>query len=75
MQIDALKKAGCEKIYTNTASGVKADWPALDDMLSNARDGDVIAAWKLDRLGRSLARLVWLVGELSGRGDRLEEPK
>jgi DNA invertase Pin-like site-specific DNA recombinase len=63
MQMDALKKAGCEKIYADTASGAKADRPALDDMLLNARDGDVIVVWKLDRLGRSLAYLVWLVSD------------
>lgn len=68
MQMDALKRAGCEKIYTDIASGAKASRPSLDDMLRNARDGDVIVVWKLDRLGRSLAHLVWLVGELSGRG-------
>jgi DNA invertase Pin-like site-specific DNA recombinase len=68
MQVDALKKAGCEKIYTDTASGAKAGRPGLDDMLLNARDGDVIVVWKLDRLGRSLTHLVQLVGEMSRSG-------
>jgi DNA invertase Pin-like site-specific DNA recombinase len=67
MQVDALKKAGCGKIYSDIASGTKSARPALDDMLLNAREGDVIVVWKLDRLGRSLAHLIELVGDLSGR--------
>jgi DNA invertase Pin-like site-specific DNA recombinase len=68
MQHDALRNAGCEKIYTDTAGGAKAERPALDDMLANVRAGDAIVIWKLDRLGRSLAHLIRLVSELSDRG-------
>ncbi len=68
LQIDALKEAGCEKIYTDTASGAKSARPALDKMLGEIRKGDVVVFWKLDRLGRSLRHLVELVGDLSARG-------
>jgi DNA invertase Pin-like site-specific DNA recombinase len=56
------------RLYTDIASGVKTERPALDDMLANVREGDVIVIWKLDRLGRSLAHLVELVTDLSARG-------
>ena len=62
MQIDALKKAGCEKIYTEQVSAIK-NRPQLDMVLENARRGDTIIVWKLDRLGRSLKQLVNLIEE------------
>jgi DNA invertase Pin-like site-specific DNA recombinase len=68
LQHDALRKAGCKRLYTDVASGAKTARPALDDMLANTREGDVIVIWKLDRLGRSLAHLIELVAELSARG-------
>lgn len=67
LQIDALKKAGCEKIYTEIASGGKTERPVLNDLLENLRPGDVIVAWKLDRLGRSLKHLVELVSVLMAK--------
>jgi DNA invertase Pin-like site-specific DNA recombinase len=72
LQMDALKKAGCERIYTDVASGAKTARPELDKMLTDARKDDVIVIWKLDRLGRSLRHLVELVGDLSGRGVGLQ---
>jgi DNA invertase Pin-like site-specific DNA recombinase len=67
MQVDALKRAGCERIYQDVASGSKTARPALDEMLSQLRAGDVLVIWKLDRMGRSLAHLVELVGNLVTR--------
>jgi DNA invertase Pin-like site-specific DNA recombinase len=72
LQLDALKGAECEKIYTDTASGARSARPELDRMLANVRKGDVIVFWKLDRLGRSLRHLVELVGDLSSRGIGLQ---
>ena len=67
-QKDALRSHGCDKIYTDKVSGAKAERPGLDRMLRNAREGDTIIVWKLDRLGRSLKHLVELAEELSQRG-------
>ena len=61
LQLDALKKEGCEKFYTDTVSGAKAERPGLDKMLGELRPKDVVVVWKLDRLGRSLKHLVTLV--------------
>lgn len=67
LQVDALKKAGCEQLFTEVASGAKTTRPILDDLLSRLRAGDVLVIWKLDRLGRSLKHLVSLTTELMER--------
>lgn len=67
MQLDALKSAGCERIYQDVASGSKTARPALDELLGQLRAGDVLVIWKLDRMGRSLKHLVELVGDLIDR--------
>jgi DNA invertase Pin-like site-specific DNA recombinase len=67
LQLDALKKAGCAKIYTETVSGAKAERPALTKLLDAVRAGDVLVIWKLDRLGRSLKNLIDIVNELLQR--------
>jgi DNA invertase Pin-like site-specific DNA recombinase len=64
LQTDALKKAGCEKIYQDIASGAKTERPELNNMIDNLRSGDVLVIWKLDRLGRSLNHLIGLVNSL-----------
>jgi DNA invertase Pin-like site-specific DNA recombinase len=53
LQVDALKQAGCERIYQDIASGAKSARPELDKLLANVRPGDAVVIWKLDRLGRS----------------------
>lgn len=72
LQRDALTAAGCDRIFTDTASGAKVSRPGLDAALSFARPGDVLVIWRLDRLGRSLAELVRLVADLEGAGVGLE---
>ncbi len=72
LQIDALKKAGCEKIYTDQLSGAKADRPGLVEALAFARKGDTVVVWRLDRLGRSLRHLILTVEEMQGRGIALK---
>jgi DNA invertase Pin-like site-specific DNA recombinase len=64
MQEDALKQAGCKKIYHDTASGTKADRPGLGKALEQLREGDVLVVWKLDRLGRSLRNLIDIIQQL-----------
>ena len=68
LQRDALGSAGCERLFTDTLSGAKADRPGLSAALEFARPGDVLIVWRLDRLGRSLPDLVRLVGELEAKG-------
>ena len=68
MQIDALKKAGCHQVFTDVASGAKADRPGLDKALEYLRDGDTLVVWKIDRLGRSLVHLVQTIDALRERG-------
>jgi DNA invertase Pin-like site-specific DNA recombinase len=67
LQVDALRAAGCERVYQDVASGAKTARPALDALLGQLRAGDVVVIWKLDRLGRSLKHLVELVGSLMER--------
>jgi DNA invertase Pin-like site-specific DNA recombinase len=68
LQQDALTKAGCEKIFTDTASGSLADRPGLAEALTFARSGDTLVVWRLDRLGRSLRHLIDTVTTLADRG-------
>src|ERR1039458_3264520 len=68
LQKDALKSAGCKRIFTDTASGAKAQRPGLAEALRHCRDGDTLVVWKLDRLGRSLPHLVETVRELVTQG-------
>lgn len=68
LQQDALVKAGCDRIFTDVASGAKAHRPELDHMLDLLREGDTVIVWKLDRLGRSLQNLVELINDFNDRG-------
>ncbi len=68
LQRDALKAAGCEKVYREKVSGAARVLPVRDKLLEFAREGDVVVVWKLDRLGRSLSDLIASVNLLKGRG-------
>jgi DNA invertase Pin-like site-specific DNA recombinase len=68
LQRDALKKAGCEQIFTDRVSGTKANRPGLTEALSHLRSGDILVVWRLDRLGRSLRHLIDTITELQERG-------
>ena len=65
MQRQALKQAGCDRIFTDTASGVRSDRPGLEKVIEHLRPGeDTLVVWKLDRLGRSLQDLISIVKSL-----------
>ena len=64
MQLDALKKTGCKRIFTDKLSGAQVERPGLKEALSQLREADTLVVWKLDRLGRSVKGLVDLVNEL-----------
>ncbi len=68
LQKDALQASGCERLFTDTVSGVRAERPGLTAALQECRAGDTLVVWKLDRLGRSLPHLVETVRDLSNRG-------
>jgi len=68
LQEDALKKAGCKRIYSEQVSGKKTDRPKLSELIGQIREGDVVVVWKLDRLGRSLRDLVNLVSKFQDLG-------
>jgi DNA invertase Pin-like site-specific DNA recombinase len=68
LQVDALKVAGCYRVFTETASGARTDRPVLEQLLDQLRPSDTLVVWKLDRLGRSLRHLVDTVTGLADRG-------
>lgn len=72
LQLDALKRAGCSRIYEETVSGGIRSRPRLNTMLRYVKKGDTLVVWRLDRLGRSLQHLVEILAKLSKRGVRLE---
>lgn len=71
MQLDALKAAGCDRTFEETASGARSGRPVLTGALDYMREGDTLVVWKLDRLARSLSQLVETVATLRDRGIQL----
>jgi len=68
LQLAALKRAGCQKIYMDKATGAHVKRPELTKCLKALKAGDVLVVWKLDRLGRSLRDLITLLDDLKTRG-------
>lgn len=68
LQLDALGQAGCDKVFTEKASGAQRDRPQLIAALEYMREGDTLVVWKLDRLARSLRQLIETVELLEERG-------
>jgi DNA invertase Pin-like site-specific DNA recombinase len=67
LQVDALQRAGCYRVFTETASGARPDRPTLGQLLDQLRPGDTLVVWKLDRLGRSLRHPVDTITALADR--------
>src|SRR5512144_1853036 len=67
LQKDALLKAGCDRIFTDTASGAKSERIGLDEAMSHLRERDTLVVWRLDRLGRSLKHLIETITALNNR--------
>jgi DNA invertase Pin-like site-specific DNA recombinase len=65
---DALEKAGCSKLFSDTATGAQAERKGLDEALNYVRKGDTLVVWRLDRLGRSLTHLIATMTDLEERG-------
>jgi len=68
LQLTALKRAECRKIFTDKATGTNANRPELAKCLKALKAGDVLTVWKLDRLGRSLRDLIALLDDLKAQG-------
>jgi len=68
LQMDGLKTAGCQEIFTDKASGATRSRSGLDKCLKCLQAGDTLIVWRLDRLGRSLRHLLEVVGTLTEQG-------
>jgi DNA invertase Pin-like site-specific DNA recombinase len=71
-QEDALKAAGCDRVFTDTFTGTKKDRPELNKALDMLRHGDTLVITRLDRLGRSAKDLLGIVSGLEERGVEFE---
>lgn len=77
LQLDALTKEGCEKIFQEKASGAQRDRPELKAALSYMRKGDILVVWKIDRLARSMKQLIETIESFQKQGigfKSLQEP-
>jgi DNA invertase Pin-like site-specific DNA recombinase len=70
LQIRALKKAGCKRVFEEAASGGRWDRPELHRLLDQLRSRDTIVVWKLDRLSRSLKDLLVILDRIDGAGGK-----
>lgn len=68
LQLEALRKIGCHKVFEDKASGNRTQRPGLEQALDMMREGDSLVVWKLDRLGRSAKGLIDLVSKLHTQG-------
>ena len=69
LQLEALRRAGCERVFTERASGARDDRPELARVVGDVlRAGDTLVVWKLDRLARSLKMLIATAEDLARRG-------
>jgi len=68
LQLDALKAAGCQRVFREKASGAQRDRPQLVAAVDYMREGDTLVVWKLDRLARSMKQLIETVEGLEARG-------
>ena len=67
LQSDALTKAGCERIFQDVATGAHIERSGLKEALEYLRPNDTLVVWRLDRLGRSLGKLIDLINSLKTR--------
>jgi len=69
IQVEQLRGAGAEKVFSEKLSGTKADnRPELQRMLEFVREGDVVLVTRLDRLARSVLDLHAIVDQLARKG-------
>ncbi len=68
LQLDALRAAGCKRIFVEKASGAQRDRPELGAALDYLRTNDTLVVWKLDRMARSMKQLIETVEGMDARG-------
>ena len=64
LQVEALQKADCKKVYEDYVSGSRNERPGLQKALEQLREGDTFVVWKLDRLGRNVKGLIEFIAQL-----------
>ena len=74
-QIDALKKEGCDNIFSEKVSGASSEREALKKVLTMLREGDTLVVYKLDRLGRTVKQLVSLIEQFQEKGIQFKSIK
>ena len=77
LQLQALKKAGCQKVFREKVSGASRQRPEFQQMLNQLREGDTVIVWRLDRLARSTRHLLETmetIREAGARFQSLSEP-
>ena len=72
IQIDALKQADCQQIFTDSVDSTRKDFPGLEAALSYMQKGDTLVVYRLERLGRSLTNLIAGVNQLGEQGYELQ---
>ena len=81
LQLAALKRARCQKVFKDERTGATTKRPALLRCLRALQDGDTLIVWKLDRLARSLRDLVTMLDDstsaayISGHSPRTSTPR
>jgi DNA invertase Pin-like site-specific DNA recombinase len=68
VQLQALDKEKCDKVYSEKFTGTKADRPQLKEVLSLLKEGDTLVVTKLDRLARNTVEGIEIVKDLFSRG-------
>lgn len=68
LQLDALARAGAERVFEERASGAKVDRPVLRECLASLQRGDVLLVWRIDRVARSLKHFAINTGADRGGG-------
>lgn len=67
-QTEALKAAGCEKVYYDHFTGTKMDRPEFTKLMGELKAGDTLTVTKLDRFARTAADGANKIRELMDRG-------
>ncbi|HAU0671955.1 TPA: recombinase family protein [Legionella pneumophila] len=72
IQIQKLKDAGCDEIFSEKVSGAKNDRKELNSLLAKLRKGDTVCVVRLDRLGRRMIKLAEMILDFKERGINFE---